>query len=323
MRRLVCCMAAFVLLLGFGMPGWSFAGELAYPTRQITYMVTFDPGGQSDVEARRQQPLLERSLGQRVVITYKPGGGGALGWAEMVRGRPDGYVITGINLPQISILPLLQDVGFQTDQILPVALFHRTPMLVVVRKDSPFKTVKEFIEAAKKNPGKIKMAATGTNGLGHVAAMRIGKLAGITTEYVPFTGNAPLMTALIGGHVDVAITVSSDAVAYQDQAIPLGIASEKRIDILPAVPTLKEQGVDFSEASYRGVAVPVGTPDPIVRKLEKVFLETVCNNAEYVAMQKKGGYEPIAMGVEEAKALIARGTATYQGVFAEMGILKK
>jgi tripartite-type tricarboxylate transporter receptor subunit TctC len=311
------------LLAGLGIAGRSFAGEMPYPTRQITYLVVFDPGGQSDVEARRQQPLLEKALGQKVIVTYKPGGGGALGWADMVRGRPDGYVITGINLPQISILPLLQDVGFRTEQILPVTLFHRTPMLMVVRKDSPFKTVPEFIEAAKKNPGKIKMAATGTNGLGHVAAMRIRKLAGITTEYVPFTGNAPLMTALLGGHVDVAITVSSDAVAYQDRAIPLGIASEQRVDILRDVPTLKEQGIDFSEASYRGVAVPVGTPEPIVRKLEKVFLDDVCKNPVYVETQKKGGYEPVAMGVEEAKALIAKGSAMYQGVFAEMGILKK
>jgi tripartite-type tricarboxylate transporter receptor subunit TctC len=214
-------------------------------------------------------------------------------------------------------------VGFKTEQLFPVNLFHRTPLLMVVRKDSPFKTVKEFVEAAKKDPGKIKIGATGTNGLGHVAAMRIRKLAGITTEYVPFTGNAPLMTALLGGHIDVAITVSSDAVAYQDRAISLGIASEQRLDILPEVPTLKEQGIDFAEASYRGVAVPMGTPEPIAKKLEKVFLDSVCKNPDYVDTQKKGGYEPVAMGIEETKALIAKGTAMYRDVFAEMGLLKK
>jgi tripartite-type tricarboxylate transporter receptor subunit TctC len=300
----------------------ALAGEVAYPTRQITYMVTWDPGGQSDIEARRQQPLLEKLLGQKVNITYRPGGAGAIGWAEMVRARPDGYLIAGINVPQISILPMLQDVGFKTEQILPVNLFHWTPNLLAGRKDAPYKTMKDLVEYAKANPGKVKMASTGTNSLGHTAALLIGKAAGITFEYVPFTGTAPMMTALLGGHIDVAITVSSDAVSFGDRVNVLGMASQKRSEFLPNVPTLREQGVDVTTGSYRGVGVPAGTPDPIVRKLEKAFLE-ICKNAEYVETQKKGGYEPIAMGVEESKAEVARMAALFRATFEEMGALKK
>jgi tripartite-type tricarboxylate transporter receptor subunit TctC len=297
-------------------------GEVAYPTRQITYMVTWDPGGQSDIEARRQQPLLEKLLGQKVNITYRPGGAGAIGWAEMVRSRPDGYLIAGINVPQISILPMLQDVGFKTEQILPVNLFHWTPNLLAGRKDAPYKTMKELVEYAKANPGKVKLASTGTNSLGHTAALLIGKATGAKFEYVPFTGTAPMMTSLLGGHIDVAITVSSDAVSFGDRVNVLGMASQKRSEFLPSVPTLREQGVDVTTGSYRGVAVPAGTPDPIVRKLEKAFLE-ICKNAEYVETQKKGGYEPIAMGVEESRAEIARMAGLFRATFEEMGILKK
>jgi tripartite-type tricarboxylate transporter receptor subunit TctC len=300
----------------------ALAGEVAYPTRQLTYLVTWDPGGQSDVEARRQQPLLEKILGQKVNVTYRPGGAGAIGWAEMVRARPDGYQITGINVPQISILPMLQDVGFKTEQVLPVNLFHWTPNLLAGRKDAPYKTMKELVEYAKANPGKVRIASTGTNSLGHTAALLVSKASGAKFEYVPFTGTAPLMTALLGGHIDVAITVSSDAVSFGDRVNVLGMASQKRSEFLPNVPTLKEQGVDVTTGSYRGVAVPVGTPDPIVRKLEKAFLE-ICKNAEYVETQKKGGYEPIAMGVEESKAEIARMAGLFRGTFQEMGLLKK
>jgi len=168
----------------------------------------------------------------------------------------------------------------------------------------------------------VKFASTGTDSLGHVAAMLIRKAAGISFEYVPFTGTAPMMTALLGGHIDVAITVSSDAVTFQDRINALGIASEKRSELLPNLPTMREQGVELTTGSYRGVAVPVGTPDPVVRKLEQAFLD-ICRNVEYVDTQKKGGYEPIAMGVEESKVVIARNAALFRGVFEEMGILKK
>jgi len=300
----------------------ALAGEVAYPTRQVTYLVTWDPGGQSDIEARRQQPLLEKILGQKVNVTYRPGGAGAIGWAETVRARPDGYQITGINVPQISILPMLQDVGFKTEQLLPVNLFHWTPNLLAGRKDAPYKTMKELVEYAKANPGKVKIASTGTNSLGHTAALLVAKATGTKFEYVPFTGTAPLMTALLGGHIDVAITVSSDAVSFGDRVNVLGMASQKRSEFLLNVPTLREQGVDVTTGSYRGVAVPVGTPDPIVRKLEKAFLE-ICKNPEYVETQKKGGYEPIAMGVEESKAEIARMAGLFRATFEEMGLLKK
>lgn len=317
MYRAAAVLAGLAILAG-ALP--ALAGE--YPTRQLTYLVTWDPGGQSDIEARRQQPMLEKILGQKVNITYRPGGAGAIGWAETVRARPDGYQITGINVPQISILPMLQDVGFKTEQLLPINLFHWTPNLLAGRKDAPYKTMKELVEYAKANPGKVRIASTGTNSLGHTAALLVSKATGAKFEYVPFTGTAPLMTALLGGHIDVAITVSSDAVSFGDRVNVLGMASQKRSEFLPNVPTLREQGVDVTTGSYRGVAVPVGTPDPIVRKLEKAFLE-ICKNAEYVETQKKGGYEPIAMNVEESKAEIARMAGLFRTTFEEMGLLKK
>ena len=145
----VLCLAT--LCFGAGVrSAWSEVKP--YPTHQITYMVCFDPGGQSDREARRQAPLLEKLLGQKVIIDYKIGGGGALGWRALTKAKPDGYTMAGFNIPHVILQPLQQDVGYKTEQINPVFIFHKTPLALAVLETSPFKTLKDLIDHAKKNP---------------------------------------------------------------------------------------------------------------------------------------------------------------------------
>ncbi len=285
--------------------------EAPYPTKQITYMIPFDPGGQSDREARRQQPFLEKSLGQKVVIDYKVGGGGAVGWAELVRAKPDGYYIAGINLPHIILQPLQQDTGYKTEQILPVVFFQRTPLGLAVPADSPYKTVKEFIDAAKAKPGEITVGGSGTFSGHHIATLRLQKLAGVKFNYVPFTGAAPQMTAVLGGHVNAVIANSDDLVKYKDKLRVLAMADADRFPLLADVPTFKESGIDMIEAIDRGVGVPAGTPDYIVKKLEAAFLE-IAKNPDVIADMKKQGFVPLAMGAAESKAHVEKMLATYK-----------
>lgn len=285
--------------------------EEPYPTKQITYMIPFDPGGQSDREARRQQPFLEKSLGQKVVIDYKVGGGGAVGWAELVRAKPDGYYIAGINLPHIILQPLQQDTGYKTEQILPVVFFQRTPLGLAVPANSPYKTVKEFIDAAKAKPGEITIGGSGTFSGHHIATLRLQKLAGVKFNYVPFTGAAPQMTAVLGGHVNAVIANSDDLVKYKDQLRLLAMADADRFPLLPDMPTFKESGIDMIEAIDRGVGVPAGTPDYIVKKLEAAFLE-IAKNPDVIADMKKQGFVPLALGAAESKAHIEKMLATYK-----------
>ncbi len=285
--------------------------EAPYPTKQITYMIPFDPGGQSDREARRQQPFLEKSLGQKVVIDYKVGGGGAVGWAELVRAKPDGYYIAGINLPHIILQPLQQDTGYKTEQILPVVFFQRTPLGLAVPADSPYKTVKEFIDAAKAKPGEITVGGSGTFSGHHIATLRLQKLAGVKFNYVPFTGAAPQMTAALGGHVNAVIANSDDLVKYKDKLRVLAMADAERFPLLADVPTFKESGIDMIEAIDRGVGVPAGTPDYIVKKLEAAFLE-IAKNPDVIADMKKQGFVPLAMGAAESKTHVEKMLATYK-----------
>lgn len=290
-------------------PAWS-QQEKPYPTRPITYLVCFDPGGQSDREARRQQPKLEKFLGQKVTIDYKIGGGGALGWRELTKAKPDGYTIAGFNIPHVILQPLQQDVGYKTDQIVPVFIFHKTPLALAVLNTSPYKTYKELIDYAKKNPGAVSVGGSGSFSGYHMATLRLEKLSGAKLTYVPFTGAAPQMTAFLGGHVVAVFGASDDLTRYRDKVRVLGFATEKRFPGFPDAPTLKELGVDMVEGVDRGIAVPPNTPPHVIKKLEAAFMD-IASKPEFQEEQRKGGFVPLAIGHEEAKAYLKKMTAFY------------
>lgn len=302
-----------VLALSFlaGCAGGSPAAkEEPYPTKQLTYMIPFDPGGQSDREARRQQPYLEKILGQKVIIDYKVGGGGAVGWAELVRQKPDGYYFAGINIPHIILQPLQQDTGYKTEQIVPVYLFQRTPLGLIVLKTSPYQTLKDFLAAAAAKPGEITVGGSATFSGHHFTTLRLNQLAKVQLNYVPFTGSAPQMTAFLGGHVNSAMAASDDMLKNRDLIRVLAVASDQRLPDFPDAPTFKELGYDLIGAIDRGVGVPPGTPDYIVKKLESAFDE-IMKNADIQAEMKKQGFVPLQMGSKESKAYIEAQTKIY------------
>ncbi len=309
---LVLTLAAILLLAA--MPALAATD---YPNKPITYLITFDPGGQSDREARRQQPHLERILKQKVLIDYKVGGGGALGWRELTRAKPDGYFIAGITIPHIVLQPLQQDVGYKTEQILPISIFQQTPLALIVHAKSSITNVQEFVDFAKKNPNAITMGGTGGFTSHQMANLQLQKRAGIKTTYVPFTGSAPLMTAVLGGHVTGTFGNSDDVVRFKDSLRVLAFATEKRFPHFPDVPTFKELGLDIVLSTERGVAVPPGTPDTIIEKLEAAFME-IAKNPEIQAEMTKQGFVPVAMGYKESVAYKEKMTVFYKEMAAEL-----
>jgi len=191
MKKSVVALLVMAMMLGVHLlVGPAFAQEKAFPSRQLTYVVCFDPGGQSDRGARLYQPHLDKLFGQKVIIDYKVGGGGALGWRELTRAKPDGYTFAGFNIPHIILQPLQQDVGYQTEQIVPVMIFQRTPLGLAVLNTSPIKTLQDFIDQAKKEPGAISVGGSGSFSGYHMATLRLEKLTGTKLTYVPFTGSA-------------------------------------------------------------------------------------------------------------------------------------
>ncbi len=313
-RLMIGVVITLVLAVGLGQQA---AWAQAYPTRQISYLICFDPGGQSDREARRQQPHLDRILGQKVLIDYKAGGGGALGWRELVRAKPDGYTIAGFNIPHVILQPLQQEVGYKTEQIEPVAIFQRTPLALAVLNTSPFKTLQELVDYAKKNPGAITIGGSGTFTGYQMVTLRFEKLTGAKYTYVPFNGSAPQITAWLGGHVAAIWGNSDDLIRYKDKARLLGFAAEKRFPDFPDVPTLKEQGLDIAENIDRGVAVPPKTPEAVIKKLEAAFLE-IMSKPEIQSEMKTQGFVPVAMGAQESKAYLQKMAVIYKEASAAL-----
>ena len=306
-------VVVFVLLVAIS-GAWA-QKEKPFPTKQITYMVCFDPGGQSDREARRYQPYLDKIFKQKVIIDYKVGGGGALGWRELTRAKPDGYTVAGFNVPHVILQPLQQEVGYKTEQIVPIVIFQRTPLALAVLKTSPFKTYQEFVDHTKKNPGKVTIGGSGTFSGYHMAALRLEKVSGTKITYVPFTGSAPQMTSFLGGHVDAVFGASDDLTRYKDKVRVLAFATDKRFPDFPDAPTFKEIRIDLVEQVDRGVAVPPKTPDYIIKKLEAAFLEVARNPTVQDEMRKQG-FLPVAMGHDESVAYTSKMTAIYKELAA-------
>ena len=317
------------LLVAVGILAVASAGQCAsrgegdrYPTKPINYLVVWDPGGQSDRTARLQQPLLEKMLGQKIVIDYKVGGGGAVGWAQFVRSRPDGYSIVGTNLPTIVTQPMLQEVGYKTDQFLPICDFQYTPLVMAVKKDSPYKSLKDFLAAAKTDPGKRSIGGVALWSITHIMALNLMKEAGIQAQFVPHTGSASLISNILGGHVDVGVFYSDDMVRLKDQVQVLAIATREKFPGRADVPTFKEQGFDYDAGVSRGVALPTGAPDYALKKLEKAFVE-ITNSPEYVQTMVSQGFVPRVLNAQQFKDEIARQVAFWRNALKDADIKKK
>lgn len=304
---------AAALIFGTGM-----AHGAAYPSKPISYLITFNPGGESDIFARAQQPHLEKALGQSVLISYKTGGGGSVGWSELVRSKPDGYSTAGFNLPHIVLQPLQRkNAGYQTEQINPVMIFLSTPSIIAVKNDSPYKTLGDLLKAAKEKPGAITLGGSGSNTPSHIAVVRLNKAAGVNISYVPFTGTGDVMPAFLGGHVTGLISFTSMGAQYSKEMRILAVATEERFPLFPEVPTLKELGFDIVEGAYRGLAVPPGTPKECIDVLYKACL-AVNNDPKFAETMVKTGFLLENFDHEASKKLIAEKVELYKGILADL-----
>ncbi len=276
-----------------------------FPEKNINYLITFNPGGGSDIRARQQQPMLEEDLGVKIPIQYKPGGGGSLGWAELVKKKPDGYFMSGINIPHIILQPLArEDAGYKTEQIEPVVLFQQIPFGITVMKDSPFQTLEDLLAYAKENPGAVTIGGSGTWDATHIAHLQFEKMAGVKFTYVPHKGGKPKQTSLLGGHTMASWFGVSEWLPYGDKVRNLAVATESPVETNPDLPTFKSLGFDLLSSVYHGVGVPAGTPEDVVAKLQASFTK-IANDPEVRARKLKDGILPIAMSGADAKELIA------------------
>lgn len=281
-----------------------------FPSRAIEYIIPFNPGGESDVTARLQEPLLKEALGVDVNVRHQPGGGGAVAWSEFQgNAEPDGHEIIGINLPHIVGQPIQRsDAGYTTEGFDIITWFHFTPHVLVVAASSPFQTLEEMVNFAEKNPQAVTMGGSGTFSGNHLETLRFEELAEVDVTYIPFTGTGPLPAAIIGGHVGSLMSNSTLAVQLGDQVRVLAVASDERLEVLPDAPTFKEQGYDIVGGTYRGVAAPEGTPEERVTMLADLFTEI---NESLGERQIPMGFQMTDIRGDDAVALLDRLKTQY------------
>ena len=271
-----------------------------FPKGPVNFMNPFNPGGEVDIEARAMQPYLEKNLGVPFVINYLPGAGGALCWSKLAAVKPDGYTIGGFSIPHIILQPMfMKDVAFKTNDFVILSIVEYTPIGLAVKKDFKANTLKEFVEYAKANPGKVSCGGVGKFSGHHFATLQFMKMAGLKLNYVTFTGTAPLQTALMGGHIDAAFSNSTMMVSSREEVKVLAIGSPQRMPQLAGVPTFEEMGLKMYPRIARGAMGPKTIPKDIQKRLEKAFLDTT-SKPEFRTKMEQAGFVPQVMGIEES-----------------------
>ena len=283
---------AVVALSVSSLVAWDANAQDAYPSKAITMINPFPPGGVVDVVGRPLAAIMEKSLKQPVVMVNRPGAGGAVGFASVAKAPADGYTIL-MGLSSISIFPVSDRINgkapaYELTDFAPIALVTADPTVLVVRTDSPYGTLKDFVDAARANPGKINYSSSGVYGTLHVAMEIFANAAGLKLFHVPYQGGGPAVTALLGGQVEALASGPAAAIGQIKGGKMRALASwsDKRLELLPEIPTFKELGYDAEFYIWSGVFVPVSTPAPIVNRLREAVREAATSAQFKSAMEK-------------------------------------
>jgi tripartite-type tricarboxylate transporter receptor subunit TctC len=260
----IAMAVSLVLVAGFE----AFAQE-RYPDRPVEIVVPFEPGGPADLGVRFFVDKWAEFLGQPVIVTNKGGASGAMGGKFVARAKPDGYTLLALNESTLLTAPLLRkDSGYTLDSFRYLWAHSKITAFLSVKADSRWKTFGDFVNEAKKNPGKLKYATWGPNSSSNMVATMVCEAAGIKLTFVPFKSSPDSLTAVAGGNADIAVTFALSGLGGSGLIRPLVISDEKRVPDYPNVPTLKELGYGIKFITqYMGVAAPSGTPEKIVAKL--------------------------------------------------------
>lgn len=309
-RRLLLSLIALVALA---------VQAQTYPTKPVRLIVGFEAGGNTDTVARVVGKMLAERLGQQVVIENKVGASGTIGTHEAARAAPDGYTLTmgtttthAIAPAAYSKLPYDPVADFE-----PIAMVAIAPYLLVVHPSFPAKDLKEFVSAVKSQPGKYNYGSAGQATTTHLVMATLAAQAGLEMVHIPFKGNAPATTAVLGNQVEILFGALPPLLTHANagKLRALAISSGKRSPAAPDVPTVAESGYPgFDMALWLGFFAPKGTPPAIIKRLETELLY-VARSPEMKAALEKQGLEANALGTAELSRLLKAEIETYKSVF--------
>ena len=293
-----------------------------YPTKPVRMLLAFPPGGPTDINARLFAQKLTEQTGQTFVVENRPGAGGNIAAAEAAKAAPDGTTIF-YNTSAITIAPALQHVPFDpVKDFAPVALTATVPLVLAIHPGVPAKNLQEFIAYARANPGKLNYASSGTGTITHLAGALFASQLGLTMQHIPYKGSAPALVDVVGGQTQMMIDTISTVLPYarDNRLRPLAVAVQRRLAVLPEVPTLEEAAnlPGFEMSAWQGIVVPAATPKDIVAKLNAEINRAV-QNPDLRQKLALGGSEPLGGTSEQYAAYIRSELQRWTKVVKDAG----
>lgn len=324
MKKFILLTVVLSLVVGIT----AFAKDPAYPTKPITIICPWSAGGGTDNTARFLAGLLSKELGVPVNVVNKTGGNGAVGHMEGAMAAPDGYTITNITF-ELNTLKYLGYANMTPADIIPIFQFNEDPAALSVQANSPYKNVNDLLNAIKSKPaGTFLFSGSVIACAWDLPRVQMLMAAGIDPKSVKFIptqgGAAPAITELLGGHVD-AVVCSYPEIAPQVEAgkiRTIAVFSDERVPLYPNIPTLKEQGINVSGGTWRGFAVPLKTPEYVIKTLTEA-MKKVTASKEFVDFMNKNMFGIKIRDQQEFTAFITDQFKTLEGVMQAAGYLKK
>jgi len=317
-----------LLTAGLGFAGLAALPALAqdkFPSRPITLVVPFPPGGSVDIMARQYSEPLSRVLGVPIVVENRAGAGGSVGAQYVARSKADGYTLVVSSQSSHLANPLTQPkIGYDPIKDFEnIAILGRQPNALVVHSSLPFKTFKEFIDYAKKNPGKLNYGSGGVGSMGQLNVEMLKVSTGVFTTHIPYRGGTPLITGVLGNEVqfilDNLVIMLPHIQAGKVRA--LAVAADQRLPQLPDVPTMAEVGhPELNLTSWTGLAAPAGTPDAVVQTLHKAVRQVATSPAMVANLKDRGVIVPEEMSPAAFEKMMADRMVKFGAVVKRAGI---
>lgn len=319
------------LTLAFGAAAVMAAGSAyaqdadAWPTRDVRIVVPYAPGGLTDTVSRVIAEQLSKDLDRTVVVENKPGANGQIGLNEVINAPKDGHTI-GLVVPATMITLPLTNPNYKIkplEQLEPLTVAVDTFLTLVVSPEMGVKSIHEFVDYAKANPGKLMYGVPGIGSSFHFNNVMMSKKLGFTATSVPYNGESPILIDVAGGHLNYAL-VSNSGKTYIEggKVVPLAVTSKQRVSSLPDIPTFMEMGVDFASDGWVGYVAAAGTPQPLLDKMSAALAKAV--KSEHVSELLRGmGYAVVGNNRVEFRDVIENRGRTYSDVIKSGDIVLK
>jgi tripartite-type tricarboxylate transporter receptor subunit TctC len=296
--------------------------QAQYPAKPIRLVVPYTPGASNDTLSRATAQAMSPLLGQPIVIDNRPGAGGMIGAENAARSEPDGYTILNVQASFATNVAIRAKMPYDVfKDFAYIGMMTRSPMIVVVHPSLPVKNVKELVALAKKRPGELNYASSGTGGSNHLATELFARAAGVRIVHVPYKSIGPAIVDLIGGNVQLVITSLPSALVQvkAGRIKALGVAAEKRSVFAPEIPTVVEGGVQYVSELWWGLAAPGRTPPDIVNRLSDVLRKAMHTRELREHYAREGG-EPLPMTPQEFQKYVFAEVNRWRQVVKDAGL---